>query len=139
LYTEQKLNDSQNDQITTQNVSVTPRFSLENYELYSSWSNNEISGITGGSGFRVVLFRVKFYYYSVNKYFKTSGSIPGIPFKTKINPGISNTEIKHFMNFKTDLNRKETLIKLLNNIIIHEDEIIKALYDDFKSLLLKLS
>jgi aldehyde dehydrogenase (NAD+) len=44
------------------------------------------------------------------------------------------------MNFKTDLNfRKETLIKLLNNIIIHEDEIIKALYDDFKSLLLKLS
>jgi aldehyde dehydrogenase (NAD+) len=37
------------------------------------------------------------------------------------------------MNFKTDLNfRKETLIKLLNNIIIHEDEIIKALYDDFK-------
>jgi hypothetical protein len=88
----------------------------------------------------MVLFRVKFYYYSVNKYFKTSGSIPGIPFKTKINPGISNTEIKYFMNFKTDLNfRKETLIKLLNNIIIHEDEIIKALYDDFKSLLLKLS
>jgi aldehyde dehydrogenase (NAD+) len=43
------------------------------------------------------------------------------------------------MNFKTDLNfRKETLIKLLNNIII-QDEIIKALYDDFKSLLLKLS
>jgi aldehyde dehydrogenase (NAD+) len=37
------------------------------------------------------------------------------------------------MNFKTDLNfRKETLIKLLNNIIIHEDEIIKALYEDFK-------
>ena len=37
------------------------------------------------------------------------------------------------MNFKTDLNfRKETLIKLLNNIIIHEEEIIKALYDDFK-------
>jgi aldehyde dehydrogenase (NAD+) len=37
------------------------------------------------------------------------------------------------MNFKTDLNfRKETLIKLLNNIIIHEDAIIKALYEDFK-------
>jgi hypothetical protein len=52
-----KLNsDSQNDQITTQNVvSVTPRFSLENYELYS-WSNNEISGITGGFGFRVYGF-----------------------------------------------------------------------------------
>jgi hypothetical protein len=120
-------------------VSVTPRFSLENYELYSSWSNNEISGITGGFSLEfMVLFRVKFYYF--NKYFKTSGSIPGIPFKTKINPGISNTEIKHFMNFKTDLNfRKETLIKLLNNIIIHEDEIIKALYDDFKTCFLKLS
>lgn len=37
------------------------------------------------------------------------------------------------MNYKTDLNyRKETLIKLLNNIIVHEDEIIKALHDDFK-------
>jgi hypothetical protein len=107
--------------------------------LYSSWSNNEISGITGGFSLEfMVLFRVKFYYF--NKYFKTSGSIPGIPFKTKINPGISNTEIKHFMNFKTDLNfRKETLIKLLNNIIIHEDEIIKALYDDFKTCFLKLS
>jgi hypothetical protein len=53
-----KLNsDSQNDQITTQNtVSVTPRFSLENYDLYSSWSTNEISGITGGFGFRVYGF-----------------------------------------------------------------------------------
>jgi hypothetical protein len=107
-----KLNsDSQNDQITTQNVvSVTPRFSLENYELYSSWSNNEISGITGGFDLEfMVLFRVKFYYYSVNKYFKQNGSIPGIPFKTKINPGISNTEIKHFMNFKTDLNFRKRL------------------------------
>jgi hypothetical protein len=58
LYTEQKLNsDSQNDQITTQNVvSVTPRFSLKNYDLYSSWSNNEISGITGGFGCRVYGF-----------------------------------------------------------------------------------
>jgi aldehyde dehydrogenase (NAD+) len=37
------------------------------------------------------------------------------------------------MNYKTNIEyRKETLIKLLNNIIIHEDEIIKALYDDFK-------
>jgi hypothetical protein len=69
---------------------------------------NEISGITGGFGFRVYGFIwVKFYYYSVNKYFKTSGSIPGIPFKTKINPGIS--EIKHFMNFKTDLNFRKRL------------------------------
>ncbi|NGY37916.1 aldehyde dehydrogenase [Flavobacterium sp. XN-5] len=37
------------------------------------------------------------------------------------------------MNYKTNIEfRKETLIKLLNTIIVHEDEIIKALYDDFK-------
>ncbi|MEZ7497812.1 aldehyde dehydrogenase [Flavobacterium sp. Arc3] len=37
------------------------------------------------------------------------------------------------MNYKTNIEyRKETLTKLLNNIIIHEDDIIKALYDDFK-------
>ncbi|TDE03556.1 aldehyde dehydrogenase [Flavobacterium hiemivividum] len=37
------------------------------------------------------------------------------------------------MNYKTNIDfRKETLIKLLNTIIVHEDEIIKALYDDFK-------
>jgi aldehyde dehydrogenase (NAD+) len=37
------------------------------------------------------------------------------------------------MNFRTDINyRKETLIKLLNAVIIHESKIIQALYDDFK-------
>lgn len=37
------------------------------------------------------------------------------------------------MNYKTSLSfRKETLIQLLNTIVIHEDEIIEALYDDFK-------
>ncbi|WP_413998626.1 aldehyde dehydrogenase [Flavobacterium sp. W1B] len=37
------------------------------------------------------------------------------------------------MNYRTDLEyRKETLIKLLNQIQIHENDIIKALYDDFK-------
>ena len=37
------------------------------------------------------------------------------------------------MDFKTDINyRKQSLIKLLNAITIHEDDIIKALYDDFK-------
>lgn len=58
LYTQQKLgDDSKNDQITTQNVvSITPRFSLKNYEIYSSWADNEISGITGGFGFRVYGF-----------------------------------------------------------------------------------
>jgi hypothetical protein len=49
--------DSENDQITTQNVvSITPRFSLKNYDVYSSWSTNEISGVTGGFGFRVYGF-----------------------------------------------------------------------------------
>ena len=37
------------------------------------------------------------------------------------------------MNYKTNIDfRKETLVKLLNNVIIHEKEIIQALYDDFK-------
>ncbi|TDD95990.1 aldehyde dehydrogenase [Flavobacterium cellulosilyticum] len=37
------------------------------------------------------------------------------------------------MEFKSNINyRKETLIKLLNAIIIHENDIIQALYDDFK-------
>lgn len=37
------------------------------------------------------------------------------------------------MEYKTNIDfRKETLIKLLNAIIVHENEIIQALYDDFK-------
>lgn len=37
------------------------------------------------------------------------------------------------MNYETSLSfRKETLIQLLNTIVIHEDEIIEALHDDFK-------
>jgi aldehyde dehydrogenase (NAD+) len=37
------------------------------------------------------------------------------------------------MNYKTNIAyRKETLIKLLNNVIFHENEIVQALYDDFK-------
>lgn len=37
------------------------------------------------------------------------------------------------MNYKTSLAfRKETLVKLLNTIVLLEDEIIQALYDDFK-------
>lgn len=37
------------------------------------------------------------------------------------------------MEYKTNINfRKETLIKLLNVVIIHENEIIQALHDDFK-------
>lgn len=58
LYTQQKLgDDNQNNQVTTQNVvSVTPRFSLKNFELYSAWTANEISGTTGGFGFRLYGF-----------------------------------------------------------------------------------
>jgi hypothetical protein len=58
LYTQQKLgNDNDNDQITTQNVvSVTPRFSLNNFEFFSPWASNEISGTTGGLGFRLYGF-----------------------------------------------------------------------------------
>jgi aldehyde dehydrogenase (NAD+) len=37
------------------------------------------------------------------------------------------------MEYKTNINfRKETLIKLLNEVIVQENEIIQALYDDFK-------
>ncbi|WP_255580320.1 DUF5723 family protein [Flavobacterium sp. UMI-01] len=54
LFTQQKLgNDNDNDQITTQNVvSITPRFSLNNFEIFSPWASNEISGTTGGFGLR---------------------------------------------------------------------------------------
>lgn len=37
------------------------------------------------------------------------------------------------MDYKTNINfRKETLIKLLNEVLIRENEIVQALYDDFK-------
>jgi aldehyde dehydrogenase (NAD+) len=37
------------------------------------------------------------------------------------------------MNYKGNIDyRKETLVKLLDNLIIHEDEIVDALYKDFK-------
>ena len=37
------------------------------------------------------------------------------------------------MHFKTDIDfRKRQLIRLLDNILLHESEIIQALYDDFK-------
>lgn len=37
------------------------------------------------------------------------------------------------MNFKTDISyRKQSLLKLLNCVQLHEQEIIQALYDDFK-------
>lgn len=54
-YTQQKLvDDSDNDFSTTQNsITLTPRFSGESYEIYVPLSDNEISGFTGGFGFRL--------------------------------------------------------------------------------------
>jgi len=55
VFTQQKLNkDTDNKQITTQNVfSVTPRYSLNSFEVYAPLASNEISGFTAGLGFRV--------------------------------------------------------------------------------------
>lgn len=54
-FTQQKIvDDSDNDFSTAQNsITLTPRFSGENYEIYVPLSDNEISGFTGGFGFRL--------------------------------------------------------------------------------------
>ena len=54
-YTQQKLSDdSENDFTTIQNViTITPRFSGKNYELYIPLSQNEVSNFTTGFGFRL--------------------------------------------------------------------------------------
>lgn len=58
LFLQQKLtDDANNDQITAQNIlTVTPRFSLKHFEVYSPLSQNEISGFNAGLGFRVYGF-----------------------------------------------------------------------------------
>lgn len=55
LYTQQKLNNNNdNDQITAKNsISVTPRVNFGFFEAYTSWSQNEVSGLNGGIGFRL--------------------------------------------------------------------------------------
>lgn len=60
FYGNQKLTkDNGNNQVTTQNVwSVTPRLFAKNFELFSTWADNEISGITGGVGMRIMGFFV---------------------------------------------------------------------------------
>lgn len=60
LYTQQRLKkNEENDQITSQNIiSLTPRYTLKNYEVYLPFSHNEISGIAGGLGFRAYGFYV---------------------------------------------------------------------------------
>ena len=59
-FIQQKLNASNsNDQIAAQNVvSIIPRFSTNVYEVYSSWTISEISGTSGGVGFRVAGFYI---------------------------------------------------------------------------------
>jgi len=54
-YTQQKISDdSENDFTTIQNViTVTPRFSGKNYEVYVPFSQNEVSDFTTGFGFRL--------------------------------------------------------------------------------------
>lgn len=54
VFWQQKINDdNQNDQITAQNtLTLTPRFSLKHFEVFSPWTQNEISGLNGGIGFR---------------------------------------------------------------------------------------
>ncbi|ESU24743.1 hypothetical protein FEDK69T_02950 [Flavobacterium enshiense DK69] len=53
-YTQQKLSDdTQDDIMTIQNIiTLTPRFSSENYEIYMPFSDNEVSGFTTGFGIR---------------------------------------------------------------------------------------
>lgn len=56
----QKLNDdSANDQLVSQDlVQLTPRFSGKNFDVWSSWTNNEISGWNGGIGVRFGSFMI---------------------------------------------------------------------------------
>lgn len=43
-----------NEQLVTQNVfAITPRLTLGIFEIYSPWANYEVSGLTGGLGFRL--------------------------------------------------------------------------------------
>ncbi len=60
LFTQQKLReDDGNDQITSQNfISLTPRYTTDNFEVWSPWSSNEISGLAGGLGVRFYGFYI---------------------------------------------------------------------------------
>lgn len=55
LFMQQKMNsNSGNNQITSQNIySVTPRFTTNYFEAYIPIAINELSGTTGGFGFRL--------------------------------------------------------------------------------------
>lgn len=58
LFTQQSLKgNNDNDQIISRNVvSLTPRYALKNYEIMLPLSHNELSGIAAGLGFRAYGF-----------------------------------------------------------------------------------
>ncbi|HBI00066.1 MAG TPA: hypothetical protein PLL09_02225 [Flavobacterium sp.] len=58
VFLQQKLtDDAKNDQITAQNVvTLTPRFSLKNFEVFAPLSQTEIAGFNAGIGFRLYGF-----------------------------------------------------------------------------------
>ncbi len=58
VLTQQRLNDqADNKQVPVENItSLTPRFSLSKFEVFSPWAINEISGLTGGFGMRIGVF-----------------------------------------------------------------------------------
>ena len=60
VFLQQKLtDDAKNDQITAQNVvTLTPRFSLNNFEVFAPLSQTEIAGFNAGIGFRIYGFFV---------------------------------------------------------------------------------
>ncbi len=57
-YIQHKVNDDNaNDQISVQNsFTITPRVNLGFFEVYSPWTQSEISGLNGGIGFRLAGF-----------------------------------------------------------------------------------
>src|SRR5690606_13706512 len=57
LYKHPLTDDAANNQITNQRViSLTPRLSFNHFEVWSSWSDGEFAGLTGGLGLRVYGF-----------------------------------------------------------------------------------
>lgn len=58
IFLQQKItDDANNDQVTAQNIiTLTPRFSLKHFEIYTPLSQTEIAGFTTGIGFRAFGF-----------------------------------------------------------------------------------
>ena len=60
VFTQQRVRkNDDNDQISSQNIiSLTPRYTIKNYEIFLPFSHNEISGIAGGIGARAYGFYI---------------------------------------------------------------------------------